>query len=95
MSEPVDTELRIARLERALARHRAGLAALGLVAIGLVVAGFAPGTPDVIEAHAIRIVDAAGKPRILIGAPPPAEGRERRDGQTASIVVLDDKARIA
>jgi hypothetical protein len=93
VSRPVDTELRIARLERSLARHRAGLAAIGLVAIGLVVAGFAPGRPDVIEAHAIRIVDAAGKPRILIGAPPPAEGRERQDGQTASIVVLDDKGR--
>ena len=93
MSSPIDTELRIARLERALARNRAGFAAAGIVAIGVMVAGFGPRTPDVIEAHAIRIVDATGKPRILIGAPPPAKGRERQDGQTASMVVLDDKGR--
>ncbi|WBY07729.1 hypothetical protein PIB19_20990 [Sphingomonas sp. 7/4-4] len=81
MSRPVDTELRIARLERSLARHRAGLAVIGLVAIGVVVAGFAPGTPNVIEAQAIRIVDAAGKPRILIGAPPRPRGASARMGR--------------
>ena len=92
MKESTDTEQRIARLERSLGRHRAGLMVMGVIAIGLAVAGFAPTrdvTPDVIDAHALRIVDAAGKPRILIGAPPPADGRERKDAQTASIVVLD------
>ncbi|MGK6318968.1 hypothetical protein [Sphingomonas sp. DT-204] len=36
-----------------------------------------------IDTHALRIVDAAGKPRILIGAPPPMAGRERKIGRAA------------
>lgn len=88
----MDSTARIARLETQLRRQRIALFAMaGIGAAGLVIAAAAP--TGVIEARAIRVVDAAGKPRILIGAPPPAEGRERADGQTASIVVLGPDGR--
>lgn len=62
--------------------------ALGLSGGAALLAGFAKDEPRTITAQAIRIVDANGAPRILIGAPPPMDGRKRRDAQTASIVVL-------
>lgn len=82
------TDVRLARLEVMVRRQRFALIVAGLAGAGALLAGFAAPSPRTIEAQAIRIVDAAGKPRILIGAPPPAEGRTRSDGQTASIVVL-------
>lgn len=78
----------IERLERQVRRQRWALTAVGLIGGGMFMAAAAPAIPDVIQAHAIRIVDASGKPRILIGAPTPGEGRKRQDAQTASIVVL-------
>lgn len=91
-----DAEVRITRLERQVGRQRVMLIATGVVGAGLLVAGFAKEPPDMIETKAIRIVDAAGKPRILIGAPTPQDGRIRTDGQTASLVVLgpDGKDRV-
>jgi hypothetical protein len=81
-------ERRLAVLERRVRRQRIAIVAMGLAGAGGLLIAAAPRTADVIDAHAIRILDAANKPRILIGAPPPSEGRERKDGQTASIVVL-------
>lgn len=88
MTDLHPTDARLARLEAQVRRQRIALIAAGLVGTGALLAGFAAPSPKTIEAQAIRIVDAAGKPRILIGAPPPAAGRLRDDGQTASIVVL-------
>ena len=79
---------RLERLERQVHQQRMMLIAAGIAGAAVLLTGFAAGTPDTIEAKAIRIVDATGKPRILIGAPPPSDGRVRKDGQTASIVVL-------
>ena len=79
---------RLDRLERTVRRQRLLLSALGLGGAAAVLMALSPAKPGTIEARAIRIVDAAGKPRILIGAPPPADGRQRKDAGTASIVVL-------
>ncbi|WP_052215595.1 hypothetical protein [Sphingomonas sp. ERG5] len=84
----VDSDMRLERLERQVRHQRIALLALGLTVMGFALSAFTAGTPKTIEAQAIRIVDTTGKPRILIGAPPPTEGRRRTDGQTASIVVL-------
>ena len=79
---------RFERLERTVRRQRLALAALGLGGAAALLMALAPASPGTIEAQAIRIVDVSGKPRILIGAPPPADGRQRKDAGTASIVVL-------
>jgi len=88
-SEATANDARLARLEHQVRRQQVALLAMGLVAGGGLLAAFAPGQKT-IEAQGIRIVDASGKPRILIGAPPPVAGRLRKDGQTASIVFLGD-----
>ncbi len=79
---------RLARLERTIRRQRLALGAVMLAGAAALLAAFAPASPGTIDARAIRIVDASGKPRILIGAPAPDDGRRRKDAQTASIVVL-------
>jgi hypothetical protein len=79
---------RLDRLERTVRRQRLVLGAVGLGGAAALLMALAPASPGTIEAQAIRIVDASGKPRILIGAPPSADGRQRKDAQTASIVVL-------
>lgn len=86
-------EQRLTRLERTVRRQRLGLIALGLGAGSAMLVAATSSRPGTIEARAIRIVDATGKPRILLGAPTPAEGRERQDGQTASLVVLGPDGR--
>jgi len=79
---------RLDRLERTVRLQRLMLVAAGLGGAAALSMALAPAAPRTIEAQAIRIVDASGKPRILIGAPPPADGRQRKDAGTASIVVL-------
>lgn len=79
---------RLDRLERRVRRQRLVIGAMALCGAGALLAAFAPAS-DTITARAIRIVGADGKPSIVIGAPPPAEGRLRKDAQTASIVFLD------
>lgn len=81
-------EDRLARLETQVRRQRIALVLMGLAGTAALLTAAAAPTPGTIEARAIRIVDAEGRPRILIGAPPPSAGRARKDGQTASIVVL-------
>ncbi len=79
---------RLDRLERTVRRQRLALGGVGLAGAAALLMALAPASPGTIDAQAIRIVDASGKPRIVIGAPPPAGGRQRKDAQTASIVVL-------
>jgi len=79
---------RLDRLERTVRRQRLLLGAIGLGGAAALLMALAPAAPGTIEAQAIRIVDTSGKPRILIGAPPPVDGRQRKDAGTASIVVL-------
>lgn len=81
------SEARLQALERQVGRQRAVLIALAGIGLGGLLMGVAR-SPTTIDARAIRIVDGAGRPRILIGAPPPADGRTRKDAQTVSIVVL-------
>ncbi|MDB5708006.1 MAG: hypothetical protein JWL96_76 [Sphingomonas bacterium] len=88
-TEATAIDTRFARLERRVRRQQIALLAMGLVAGAGLLAAFAP-AQKTIDTQAIRIVDAHGKPRILIGAPPPVAGRLRKDGQTASIVFLGD-----
>ena len=59
---------RLDQLERTVRRQRLWLGIAGLGGIAALSMAFAPAAPGTIEAQAIRIVDAAGKPRILIGA---------------------------
>lgn len=82
------TKQRLARLEQIVQRQRAAMIAGGAIAAGALLVGAMTPAPKTIEAEAIRIIDASGKPRILIGAPPQTQGRQRKDAQTASIVVL-------
>ena len=79
---------RLERLERTVRRQRLILSVVGLGGAAALLMALAPAAPGTVEAQAIRIVDATGKPRILIGAPPPIDGRQRKDALTASIVVL-------
>jgi hypothetical protein len=79
---------RLDQLERTVRRQRLWLGIAGLGGIAALSMAFAPAAPGTIEAQAIRIVDAAGKPRILIGASAPTDGRLRKGAETASIVVL-------
>jgi len=79
---------RLDRLERTVRRQRMILGAVGLGGLAALTMALAPATPGTIDAQAIRIVDASGKPRILIGAPAPTDGRLRKDAGSASIVVL-------
>lgn len=89
-------DARLDRLERQVRHQRIALVGAGLVALAATLTAATRAVPDVIDAHAIRIVDAAGHPRILLGAPAPADGRVRKDAQTASLVVLgpDGKDRV-
>ncbi len=84
----IDVMERLEQLERQVRRQRLMLIAGGIAGGAALLTGFAAGPADLIETKAIRIVDAAGTPRILIGAPAPSDGRVRKDGQTASVVVL-------
>ena len=59
---------RFERLERTVKRQRLALAMLGLGGGAALLMALAPASPGTIEAQAVRIVDASGKPRILIGA---------------------------
>src|SRR3569833_3668180 len=87
--EAAATDTRLARLARQVRRQQVDMLAMGLVAGGGLLAAFSS-PQKTIEAQAVRIVDATGKPRILIGAPPPKVGRLRKDGQTASSEILGD-----
>lgn len=86
--QEMTVDQRLGRLERTIHRQRLALGAMALAGMAALLTAFAPASPGTIDAQAIRIVDAAGKPRILIGAPAPNDGRQRKDAQTASIVVL-------
>ncbi len=87
MHEPWQSEIerlraRLRRTERLLA---AGV--LGFAAIALAAAVDEPGT---VRAQALVITDAAGRDRILLGAPVPESAhRQRTDARTASLVFLD------
>ena len=84
----IDVMERLEQLERQVRRQRLMLIAGGIAGAAALLTGFAAGPADLNETKAIRIIDAAGTPRILIGAPAPSDGRVRKDGQTASVVVL-------
>ncbi|MEP7098403.1 MAG: hypothetical protein ABI748_12125 [Dokdonella sp.] len=86
---PSDVTRRLDNLERQNRRLRMALfAGASIIIIALLCAFTANDADRVLRARGIEIVDATGHERILIGAPPPADGRKRKDGQTASIVVL-------
>lgn len=73
---------RLARLERQLAHMKRWLAISLLGWAAMIVIGAAPHvlTPGVVRAKGIIVEDAAGHPRIVIGAPlPVTKGRQRPD----------------
>jgi hypothetical protein len=89
VAEPDEIARRFASLETQVRRQRIALVALGLAGAACLLMALAPAS-SVIDARAIRIVDDLGRPRILIGAPPPSDGRTRKDAQTSSIVFLNE-----
>ena len=90
MAEENTTELlnRITRLERQLKRQRWAGVLAGLLLVGAVVTSFVADKPAYLRVRGITVVDAQGRPRILLGAPPETAGRNRKDAATASLVVL-------
>lgn len=82
---------RLERLEREVRRLRvvAGALALGACVIGL--ASFrSAGREEVLRVRGIVVEDAAGKPRVLIGAPIPATDRRARKDDATGVVVLGE-----
>ncbi|TGD80457.1 hypothetical protein [Hymenobacter wooponensis] len=79
---------RIEQLEKQVKRQRlmGSLGALLVLAVGLT--SFAASKSEYLHVRGITVTDAAGKPRILIGAPTETTGRKRKDAPTASVVVL-------
>jgi hypothetical protein len=94
-----DLHDRLARLERQTKRYRIGLiasAAAALLAAGAAltegaVAQPAPG--QVLRLKGLIIEDAAGRPRIVMGAPAPAvTGRDRQDALTGLVYIDENGA---
>jgi hypothetical protein len=95
----VVTEQRVARLERRA--YWLGLACV--VQFGFVVVIWlstihqgtqvlAQSSPQTLRVRGLIIEDAAGRPRILLGAPfPSVKERTRQDARTTSILFLDEK----
>ncbi|MDF7814758.1 hypothetical protein [Hymenobacter sp. YC55] len=90
MAEENATELlnRVTQLERQLKRQRQIGILVGLLLAGAVATSFVADKPTYLRVRGITVVDAKGKPRILLGAPPETAGRNRKDASTASLVVL-------
>jgi len=75
----------IAALERQLQRQRRLLVSMWVVVAGIALTAFVPKPPHVLRARGLVIVDAAGRERILIGAPiPDARHRVRTDSARAA-----------
>ena len=89
-----------ARLERAERRVRRVSLGVLLIAAGLVVGFVAPGSGDtssgdVVTARGLVIVDEAGRPRVVVGAPASAALDDPRLAQTTGMIVLDAEDRLA
>ncbi|MGH7150207.1 MAG: hypothetical protein ACREIU_05900, partial [Planctomycetota bacterium] len=83
------------RLERQPRRTRTALAALAVLAVGAAwQAGTAAARPgEVLRLRGLVVEDAAGRPRILLGAPvPEVKERWRRDDMTGLLVPGEDGA---
>lgn len=99
MSHDSDAATRLARLERRTRALSLGLflmaaaATLGFVTGGRGAAATTP-SADVITARGLVIVDAANRPRIVIGAPVAAALRDERLAATVGLVVLDTANRL-
>jgi hypothetical protein len=77
------------RLQRAEVRFKSlSVLCASIAILSLIISGWLVLDRRDLHVQRITIVDSAGHPRILIGAPPSIEGRMRKDAQTASIVVL-------
>lgn len=77
-------ESRLSQLETEARRLRLTAATMAILLMAAVVAAFTQSQPDIIRARGIIIEDAAGRERILIGAPiPAAHNRVRTDSVRA------------
>lgn len=79
---------RMAKMEKQLFYYRILGSVLVLVIAGFITLGFVKDEPKYLRVRGITVTDAAGKARILIGAPNQTEGRKRKDANTATMVVL-------
>jgi hypothetical protein len=99
MSYDSDVATKLARLERRTRVLSLGLllmtavATLGFVAGAPSFAGTVPGI-DVITARGLVIVDAANRPRVVIGAPAGTALQDERLGASTGLVVLDTAGRL-
>jgi hypothetical protein len=74
------SDTRLNQLENQVRRLRLTVAMMLVILVGTGVAAFTQSQPDIVRARGIVIEDAAGRERILIGAPiPPANNRVRTD----------------
>jgi hypothetical protein len=90
----MNLEQRIELLERRSRRLMAINAVLGVAFVSLLLSGFTAvrgGSPEVLRAKGLVIEDAAGRPRVLLGAPfPEVPERARTDARTTAMIFLDD-----
>ncbi|PJJ60283.1 hypothetical protein [Hymenobacter chitinivorans] len=82
---------RIDLLEKQLKRQRLLGILGGLALLAAALSSFVAARPPYLHVRGITVEDAAGKARILIGAPAETAGRRRKDAGTASLVVLGPK----
>jgi hypothetical protein len=84
-----DIHSRLDRAERRVRLLSAGFAlALAGIAVGFTTQG-AAGRPEVLTANGLVIVDDAGRPRVVIGAPGAAASEDPRLAATTGMIVLD------
>src|SRR5688572_22341201 len=65
--EEMDVEARLARLETSNRRLRNALRALSLLVIAVIAGGAAPQIADVVQTRSLQIVDASGRPIVVLG----------------------------
>jgi hypothetical protein len=82
---------RLERLETEVRRMRAVAIAAVIGAVAFVgLASFRGAREDVLHVRGIVVEDAAGKPRVLIGAPVPNSAQRKRTDAASGIVILGE-----
>lgn len=83
----------VRRVERAERRARWSMAVAGLAACAIVIGAMRPAS-DVLRARGLVIVDAHGKPRIVLGAPITGSVPDAKLAGATGMVVLDSGGRL-
>jgi hypothetical protein len=91
----MNLEERIAKLERRSRRFIVTSVVLGIALAAVLASGFAAvptGSDSVLHVRGLVIEDAAGRPRVLLGAPvPEVSARSRTDTRSTAMMFLDEQ----